>query len=36
MGVAAALAQNAPDDKRELCAAGLDIAEVETIADEGA
>lgn len=36
MGAAAVLAQDAPDDKRELCTAGLDIAEVETIADEGA
>ena len=36
MGAAAALAQDTPDDKRELCAVSLDMAAVGTIADEGA
>lgn len=35
MGVAAALAQDTPDDKRELCAVSLDMAAVGAIADEG-
>lgn len=36
MGAAAALAQETTDDKRELCAACLDMAAVGAIADEGA
>ena len=36
MGVAAALAQDTPDDKRELCAVCLDTAAVGAIADKGA
>lgn len=36
MGAAAVLAEETPDDKRELCTVCLDMAAVGTIADEGA
>ncbi len=36
MGAATALAQDTPDDKRELCTVCLDMVAVGAIADEGA
>ena len=36
MGAATALAEDTPDDKRELCAVSLDMAAVGAIAYEGA